>query len=79
MRAAAQLTSHGFSLGDGLSNTVETWTSQVKTVLQGCAHISNHLDYSKKAHNQDEAEIAASMSMRNGAPMSVSEISKLIH
>lgn len=74
-RAAAELSARNLTMGSALSTTLEVWDSQVKTVLQMCAHLSNHLDYSKKAHARDEAEIAASMRHRDGAAVSVSEIS----
>lgn len=77
-QAAGQLKSHSFRIGSELSTTVSVWGSQVRTVLQGIAHISNHLDYTKKAHAENEAQIAATMRHRNGLPMSVSEISKFI-
>ncbi|WP_019549189.1 hypothetical protein [Streptomyces sulphureus] len=45
VRAASELTSHSFELGKALKKTNSLWTSKLRTVLQGCAHISNHLDY----------------------------------
>lgn len=75
-QAAGELAHSGFAMGGELRLTVGVWGSQVKTVLQMCAHISNHLDYTKKAHAQDEAEIAASLRHRDGSAMSVSELSK---
>ncbi|MET7617386.1 hypothetical protein [Streptomyces sp. NPDC005408] len=77
-QAAAELQGRNFSAGDELYTTLEVWTSQVKTVLQMCAHISNHLDYSKKWHAEDEAEIAASLRRRNGSAVSASEIAKYV-
>ncbi|WP_079405197.1 hypothetical protein [Streptomyces sp. 3211] len=74
MQAAASLKTAGFSLGGELETTVSVWTSQVKTVLQACAHISNHLDYSKKAHAADDEAIAASLRNRDGSAVSVSRI-----
>ncbi|MFE0739456.1 hypothetical protein [Streptomyces sp. NPDC058855] len=76
MQAATSLKSHGFEMGGALELTVEVWTSQSKTVLQACAHISNHLDYSKKQHAEDDAKIAAVVRSRDGSAQSVSEISK---
>ncbi|KOU55239.1 hypothetical protein ADK57_45140 [Streptomyces sp. MMG1533] len=76
MQAAASLKSHGFAMGSALELTVEVWTSQAKTVLQACAHISNHLDYSKKLHAEDDAKIAAVLASRDGSAESVSELSK---
>ncbi|MEU0111576.1 hypothetical protein ABZ313_40395 [Streptomyces sp. NPDC006251] len=76
MQAAASLKSHGFTMGAALELTVEVWTSQSKAVLQACAHISNHLDYSKKLHAEDDAKIAAVLRSRDGLAESVSELSK---
>ncbi|MGP4088773.1 hypothetical protein [Streptomyces sp. KR55] len=76
MQAAASLKSHGFEMGGALESTVDVWTSQAKTVLQACAHISNHLDFSKKLHTEDDAKIAAVLRSRDGSAASVSEISK---
>ncbi|MFF1733969.1 hypothetical protein [Streptomyces sp. NPDC058247] len=73
MRAAAALKSHHFTLGSELETTVEMWTSQVKSVLQACGHISNHLDYSKKMHANDDALIAADVRGRTG-PLPVSAL-----
>ncbi|MEU6309858.1 hypothetical protein [Streptomyces sp. NPDC047014] len=76
MQAAAALKRSGFALGDELQTTVSVWTSQVKSVLQACAHISNHLDYSKKAHAADDAAIAASLRNRDGSAVPVSRIAE---
>ncbi|MER6103400.1 hypothetical protein ABT115_14010 [Streptomyces sp. NPDC001832] len=73
MQAAAALRSHNLGLGTELASTVEVWSSQVKHVLQACAHISNHLDYSKKLHAQEDARIAAELRGRTG-PMPVSAL-----
>ncbi|THA85871.1 hypothetical protein E6U81_05895 [Streptomyces sp. A0592] len=78
LRAAASLKTAGFSLGGELETTVSVWTSQVKTVLQACAHISNHLDYSKKAHAADDEAIAASLRNRDGSAVSVSRIDEYL-
>ncbi|MER6350025.1 hypothetical protein ACWC10_30400 [Streptomyces sp. NPDC001595] len=66
MQAAAALKSHHLGLGSELETTVEVWTSQVKHVLQACAHISNHLDYSKKLAAQEDKGIAAEIRGRTG-------------
>ncbi|MFD6180576.1 hypothetical protein [Streptomyces goshikiensis] len=76
MQAAAALKGSNFALGGELETTVSVWTSQVKSVLQACAHISNHLDYSKKAHAEDDAAIAASLQNRDGSAVSVSRLSE---
>ncbi|MER6349515.1 hypothetical protein ACWC10_21260 [Streptomyces sp. NPDC001595] len=43
---------------------------------QACAHISNHLDFSKKLHADDDAEIAAVIASRDGSAVPVSELGK---
>lgn len=72
MQAAASLKNHNFSMGDGLSLTVEVWSNQVKALLQACAHISNHLAFSKRLHTQDDQVIAADLKQRDGSAVSVS-------
>ncbi|MEU8435137.1 hypothetical protein AB0F18_19870 [Streptomyces sp. NPDC029216] len=76
MQAAAALKASGFALGGELETTVSVWTSQVKAVLQACAHISNHLDYSKKAHAADDEAIAASLRNRDGSAVPVSRLTE---
>ncbi|MEV2217927.1 hypothetical protein AB0H86_41970 [Streptomyces sp. NPDC050997] len=76
MQAATELSSSNFALGDSLSLTVEIWTSQVNSLLDACAAISNHLDFSKKLHANDDAAIAAAVKGRDGSGRSVSELSK---
>lgn len=77
-RAAAELQGRNLAVGGELYSTLEVWSSQVKTVLQMCAHISNHLDFSKKLHANDDAEIAASLRSRDGTAVPVSEIAKYV-
>lgn len=76
MQAAATLKSHGFQTGNALETTVEMWTSQVKSVLQACAHISDHLDYTRKLHAQDDAKIGAVLQGRDGSAVSVSQLNE---
>ncbi|MEV7691329.1 hypothetical protein ACFW1F_28265 [Streptomyces bungoensis] len=76
MQAAGALKSHGFQTGSALQTTVEMWTSQVKAVLQACAHISDHLNYTKKRHAEDDAEIGAVLRGRDGSAVSVSQLNE---
>ncbi|MEU0337297.1 hypothetical protein ABZ261_28860, partial [Streptomyces sp. NPDC006193] len=62
--------------GSALEQTVETWTSQVKAVLQACAHISDHLDYSQKLHAEDDAKIGAVLRGSGGSAVSVSQLNE---
>ncbi|MER6820214.1 hypothetical protein ABT316_11735 [Streptomyces cellulosae] len=72
MRAAAECRTRDLGLGPELEVTVEVWSSQVKHVLQACAHISNHLDYSQKLYAEEDAKIAAEIRSRTGTlPVSV--------
>ncbi|MEU4035703.1 hypothetical protein [Streptomyces collinus] len=76
MQAATELSNSNFALGNSLSLTVEIWTSQVNSLLDACALISNHLDYSMKQHANDDAEIAAAVRGRDGSGRSASELDK---
>ncbi|WFB07901.1 hypothetical protein LRS74_13210 [Streptomyces sp. LX-29] len=73
-KAAATLTSHGFAMGGALTTTAFVWRRQVETLLQACAHISNHLDYTKQSTAREDAKIAASLRYRDGSTEPVSEI-----
>ncbi|MFJ9804023.1 hypothetical protein [Streptomyces wuyuanensis] len=77
-RAAKELADRNLAMGGELYTTLSVWDSQVKTVLQMCAHISNHLDYSKRLHAYDDGAIAAALRGRDGTAMPVSEISKYV-
>jgi hypothetical protein len=76
MQAGADLKSYNFALGSELKTTVSMWDSQLKHLLQSCAHISNHLNYSKALHANDDAEIAASVRGSTGDALPVSQLAK---
>ncbi|OEU97397.1 MULTISPECIES: hypothetical protein [Streptomyces] len=78
-RAASQLTAHSFLLGTELARTAKFWTSQVDTVLQGCAHISNHLDFSKEYQGEEDRKIGAQILGKDGRELPPSRISRLLH
>ncbi|MET7637279.1 hypothetical protein [Streptomyces sp. NPDC005438] len=61
-KAAADLKGD-FKLGGALSDVIEKWGKQVDSVRDACAHISNHLDYTKKAHAGDEYHISSKLSL----------------
>ncbi|WP_330460157.1 hypothetical protein OIB37_26770 [Streptomyces sp. NBC_00820] len=75
-QAASALKSHGFQTGGALETTVEIWTSQVKSVLQACAHISDHLDFTKKLHAEDDAKIGTVLRGSDGSTVSVSQLNE---
>ncbi|MFJ1597639.1 hypothetical protein [Streptomyces sp. NPDC088261] len=61
--AASGLTVSGFRTGSAVGTVHDTWNAQVKTLLDACAHISNHLDYSVAQHAKDDAEIGTSLAV----------------
>jgi hypothetical protein len=62
LAAASGLESEGFALGGALSHVTERWVDQVQSLLDACAHISNHLRYTKNQHAADETYIAGTLS-----------------
>lgn len=67
-QAAAALKRDHFTLGPALETTVTRWTSQLNSLLQACAHISDHLDHTKASHAQDDAKIKAAIRGVDAAP-----------
>ncbi|WP_327367700.1 hypothetical protein [Streptomyces sp. NBC_01217] len=59
--AGTSLKGDGFETGAALAEVNRTWETQVKTLLQACAHISNHLDYTKASSKADDEWIEAQM------------------
>ncbi|MBD0743974.1 hypothetical protein [Streptomyces sp. CBMA152] len=57
--AAKSLGSDGFATGTALAKAGEGWQGQLQVLLDACAQISNHLDYSVKSSDQDDHAIAA--------------------
>ncbi|MFF0837383.1 MULTISPECIES: hypothetical protein [unclassified Streptomyces] len=60
--AAGDLTTQGFALGPGLQHVSNKWDQQLNSLLDACAHISNHMQVTKKIHAGDEAYIQRQMS-----------------
>lgn len=60
--AASGLKSQGFALGGALQHVSTRWDEQLKSLLDACAHISNHLRFTKKTHQNDEDTIYRAMS-----------------
>ncbi|GHI23411.1 hypothetical protein Shyd_47820 [Streptomyces hydrogenans] len=52
--AASDLSGQGFDLGGALSHVSLKWASALADLMDACAHISNHMDYTKNAHAGDE-------------------------
>ncbi|NYV74306.1 hypothetical protein [Streptomyces sp. UH6] len=60
--AAGDLTTQGFALGSGLSHVSTKWSTQLNSLLDACAHISNHLQVTRRIHDDDENYILRQMS-----------------
>ncbi|WP_405990428.1 hypothetical protein [Streptomyces sp. NBC_00986] len=60
--AASDLTAQGFGLGGAVDHVQKRWEEQVTSLLDACGHISNHMDYTKKAHQGDEFYISGQIS-----------------
>ncbi|MFF6907322.1 hypothetical protein ACFY9Q_15405 [Streptomyces sp. NPDC012389] len=60
--AAKDLTTQGFALGGALDHVQKRWEKQLTSLLDACAHISNHMDYTKNAHAGDEYHIYSTLS-----------------
>ncbi|MGW6723832.1 hypothetical protein [Streptomyces sp. NPDC054995] len=59
--AGTSLKGDGFDSGAAFTEVIGTWEKQVKTLLQACAHISNHLNYTKKSSKADDELIEAQL------------------
>ncbi|MGW2182410.1 hypothetical protein ACWCXX_30850 [Streptomyces sp. NPDC001732] len=66
--AAVALTNGNFTSGSQLLKVHDRWNSQLRTLLDACARISDHLDYSKSVHAGNDADIGGNL-------LSVSKIS----
>ncbi|MZD03532.1 hypothetical protein GTW43_00315 [Streptomyces sp. SID5785] len=60
--AAGDLTGQGFALGGGLKHVSNRWDEQLKSLMDACAQISNHMQTTKKVHAGDEHYIQRQMS-----------------
>nr|WP_202530056.1 MULTISPECIES: hypothetical protein [unclassified Streptomyces] len=59
--AAVALTNGNFSSGSALLKVHDRWKTHMKTLLDACAQISNHLDYTKAAHAKDDVQIGGDL------------------
>ena len=50
------------ALGAALDHVTERWSKQSKTLLDACAHISNHLRFTKNQHVADDSYISGTVS-----------------
>ncbi|MFE6103322.1 hypothetical protein [Streptomyces laurentii] len=52
--AGTNLTSQGFDLGSALSHVSLRWDKQLASLMDACALISNHMEFTEKTHQGDE-------------------------
>ncbi|WBO63478.1 hypothetical protein [Streptomyces camelliae] len=60
--AAGDLSKQGFAVGAGLQHVSDRWEEQLKTLMDACAQISNHMQTTKAVHANDENYIQRQMS-----------------
>ncbi|MFD8261741.1 hypothetical protein ACFV19_23035 [Streptomyces griseoluteus] len=59
--AATALTNGNFVSGSAMLKVHDFWQTHLRTLLDACAQISNHLDYSKARHANDEVKIVGDL------------------
>jgi hypothetical protein len=69
--AAIALTNGNFASGSAVLKVHDRWRTHLKTLLDSCAHISNHLDYTKAQHAKDDVKIGGDL-------MAVSKLSEYL-
>ncbi|MGV9290468.1 hypothetical protein [Streptomyces sp. NPDC003719] len=72
--ASNDLFNDGLDMGSALLEVHDAWNTQLQTLNEACAHISNHLDYSRARHAKDEAHIVTGMRNATGDLMTTSRI-----
>ncbi|MET9392340.1 hypothetical protein ABZY20_18405 [Streptomyces sp. NPDC006624] len=60
--AASDLSKQGFALGAGLQHVSNRWEEQLRSLMDACAQITNHLQVTKKIHAGDDNFIVRQMS-----------------
>ncbi|MER5480842.1 hypothetical protein ABT026_28275 [Streptomyces sp. NPDC002734] len=73
-RASVDMANDGLDTGSALTEVHDAWNTQLRTLLEACAHISNHLDFSRTQHAKDEDHVVTGMRDAGGGLMSVSRI-----
>ncbi|WP_330457558.1 hypothetical protein [Streptomyces sp. NBC_00820] len=72
--ASNDLFNDGLETGSALLEVHDAWNTQLQTLNEACAHISNHLDYSRAQHAKDDAQVGTGMRNAAGDLMTVSRI-----
>ncbi|MFI6288742.1 hypothetical protein ACIBCM_29025 [Streptomyces sp. NPDC051018] len=61
-KAGDSLATQGFAFGGALRHVGNRWEKQLKSLMDACAHISNHMDFSSRTHQDDDQFIRRNMS-----------------
>ncbi|MCM1942573.1 hypothetical protein NC239_30655 [Streptomyces sp. G3] len=72
--ASNDLFNDGLDMGSALLEVHDAWNTQLQTLNEACAHISNHLDFSRARHAEDEAHVVTGMRNAAGDLITVSRI-----
>ncbi|MFE3742210.1 hypothetical protein [Streptomyces sp. NPDC059134] len=59
--AAIALTNGNFVSGSGLLKVHDRWNTHLRTLLDACAQISNHLNYTKSSQQQEDVRIGGDL------------------
>lgn len=76
--ASVQLSKDGLDTGKALTALHDAWNSQLNTLKEACAHISNHLDFTRGQHGKDDEAIQTGMRDAGGKLMTPSRISEYL-
>ncbi|MFF1256536.1 MULTISPECIES: hypothetical protein [unclassified Streptomyces] len=72
--ASIDLFNDGLDMGSGLLELHDAWNTQLATLKEACAHISNHLDFTRAQHAKDDVHIQMGMRDATGHLMTPSRI-----
>ena len=61
LEAAAALTNGNFVSGSALRKVEDRWNAHLRTLLDACSQVSNHLNYTKSAHAKDDVQIGGDL------------------
>ncbi|MFG3354538.1 hypothetical protein [Streptomyces sp. NPDC048001] len=76
--ASVELFNDGLDLGSALTEMHDAWNTQQQALKEACAHISNHLDFTRAQHAKDEVDIETGMRDAAGDLLTVSRLNELL-
>ncbi|MEU3249861.1 hypothetical protein [Streptomyces sp. NPDC006997] len=60
--AGSGLSTQGFELGPALKHVGTRWDEQLQSLKDACGHISNHLEFTKRVHRENEYYVYGTIS-----------------